>query len=242
MPRHSLPFAAAFSKTFTIIVDREIRDPGGTPGALWTGSRISGEVIMYNKQLKFQKIICLVAIILAAVYFIYSLGVITDIHDALRSTMRNKNDYTKTKVEGSIIYYEMQDFNKAFVNYSVILILIACFLFVTNTQIRRKYYIGNYVAILLFCSATVALTVWAHNNLAAYAEQYMTTVNFEQLKEYSEMWGTPYLDNTNLLDLHYYIGAFAILVVAAHIGNLIWKIVLMSAENKLIKAGKEASA
>lgn len=197
---------------------------------------------MYKKQLQFQKIICIVAIILAAIYFIYSLGVITDIHDALKSTMRDKNDYTKTKVEGSIIYYDMQPFNKDFVNYSVILILLACFLFVTNTQIRRKYYIGNYVAILVYCAAALALTIWMHNNLAAFADQYMTTVNFEQLKAYSEMWGTPYLDNTNLLDLHYYVGGFAILVVAAHIGNMIWKIVLMRAENKLIKAGEEVAA
>lgn len=197
---------------------------------------------MYKKQMQFQKIICLVAIILAAVYFIYSLGVITDIHDALKSTMRDKNDHTKTKVEGSIIYYDMQDFNKAFVNYSVILILLGCFLFITNTQNRRKYYIGNYVAIGVYCAATLALTIWMHNNLAAFAHQYMTTVNFEQLKEYSEMWGTPYLDNTFLLDLHYYIGGAAILVVAAHIGNMIWKIGLMRAENKLIEAGKEVSA
>lgn len=196
---------------------------------------------MYKKQLQFQKIICLVAIILAVIYFIYALGVITDIHDALKSTMRDKNDYTKTKVEGSIIYYDMQDFNKAFVNYSVVLILLGCLLFVTNTQIRRKYYIGNYIAIFLYCAAALALTIWMHNHLAAFTQQYMTTVNFEQLLEYSEMWGTPYLDNTNLLDIHYYIGGFAILVVAAHIGNVIWKIVLMRAENKLIKAGEEAA-
>lgn len=196
---------------------------------------------MYNKQLKFQKIVCLAAIILAAIYFIYSLGVITDIHDALRSTMRNKNDYTKTKVEGSIIYYDMQPFNKDFTNYSVGLILLACLLFITNTQIRRKYYIGNYVATVLYSGAAVALTVWVHTNLAAFAEQYRTTVNLEQLKDYSETWGTLYLDNTNLLDLHYYIAGLAILVVAALIGNMIWKICLMRGENILIKAGEEAS-
>lgn len=196
---------------------------------------------MYNKQLKFQKFICLVAIILAAVFFIYSLGVITDIHDALRSTMRNKNDYTKTKVEGSIIYYDMQPFNRDFTNYSVGLILLACLLFVTNTQIRRKYYIGNYVATLLYSGATIAMTVWMHNNLAAFAEQYRTTVNLEQLREYADTWGTLYLDNTNLLDLHYYVGGLAILVVAALIGNMIWKIVLMRSENILIKAGEEAT-
>lgn len=196
---------------------------------------------MYNKQLKFQKFICLAAIILAAIYFVYSLGLITDIHDALRSTMRNKNDYTKTKVEGSVIYYDMQPFNKALTNYSIVLILISCLLFITNTQVRRKYYIGNYVATLLYSVAAIALTVWTHTNLAAFAEQYRTTVNLEQLKEYSETWGTLYLDNTNLLDLHYWIAGLAIFVVAALIGNMIWKIVLMRAEDKLIKAGEEVA-
>lgn len=197
---------------------------------------------MYNKQLKFQKIVCLAAIILAAIYFIYSLGVITDIHDALRSTMRNKNDHTKTKVEGSIIYYDMQPFNKAFTNFSVGLILLACLLFIFNTHNRRKYYIGNYVATLLYSAGATALTVWVHTNLAGFAEQYRRTVNLEQLKDYSETWGTLYLDNTNLLDLHYYIAGIAILVVAALVGNMIWKIMLMRAENKLIKAGEEATA
>ncbi len=196
---------------------------------------------MYNKQLRFQKIVCLLAIIAAAVYFVYALGMITDIHDALRSTMRNPNDYTQTKVPGSIIYYDMQDFNKQFVNYSIMLILTAAFLFIMNTHSRRKYYIGNYAAIGIYSVATVAVTVWAHTQIAAYTEQYMTTVDFEALLEYSEMWGTPYLDNTNLLDLHYIVCALALIAVALLVGNMVWKIQLMKAEDKLIEEGKEAA-
>lgn len=196
---------------------------------------------MYKKQLRFQKIICLVAIILAAVYFIYALGIITDIHDALKSTMRDKNDPYNTKVDGSWIYYEMQDFNTDFLNASVVLILLACFMFIMNTHVRRKYYIGNYVAIGMYSAATVAMVVWSHTHIAAFAERYRNEVNLEQLREYADKWGTLYLDNTNLLDLHYYIGGFAILVVAALVANMVWKIVLMRAENKLIAAEKEAA-
>ena len=196
---------------------------------------------MYKKQLRFQKIICLVAIILAAVYFIYALGIITDIHDALKSAIRNSTDLDNSKVEGARIYYDMQDFNKDFLNASVILILLACFLFIMNTHVRRKYYIGNYIAIGMYSAATIWMVVWTHSNIAHWAEVYRTTVNLEQLKDYASKWGTLYLDNTNLLDLHYYIDGFAILVVAALIGNMIWKIMLMRAENKLVAAGEEAA-
>ena len=81
------------------------------------------------------------------------------IHDALKDTMRNKNDYTQTKVPGSIIFYDMQPFNKLFVNLSIGLILLSCFLFVMNTHVRRKYYIGNYVAIGAYSAGALALTV-----------------------------------------------------------------------------------
>ncbi len=195
---------------------------------------------MYKSQLRFQKIICLIAVIVAAVYFVYALGILTDIHDALKDTMRNKNDYTQTKVPGSIIFYDMQPFNKLFVNLSIGLILLSCFLFVMNTHVRRKYYIGNYVAIGAYSAGALALTVWSHIEISAFAEQFMTTVDFAAMKEYSDRWGSLYLDNTNLLDLHYVVGGLAILTVAGLIGNMIWKIRLMREEEKLIAQGKEA--
>ena len=81
---------------------------------------------MYKKQLVFQKYACLLAVIAAAVSFVYSLGIITDIYDTLYSTMMNPNDLTQTFVPGSIIYYDMQEFNRQFTNISIVLILTAC--------------------------------------------------------------------------------------------------------------------
>ncbi len=196
---------------------------------------------MYKKQLKLQKIICLLCVIAAAVTFVYALGMITDIHDALITTMRNPQKPTQTKVDGSWIYYDMQAFNTQFVNISIVLVLLACLLFLTNTHSRRKYYITNYLAVGAYSVATIGVGLWAHGQIRAFAVQYMTTINFEQLKEYSEMWGTPYLDNTNLLDLHGLVLAFAVVSVALLLGNMIWKIVLMHNEKKLIKAGEEAA-
>ena len=195
---------------------------------------------MYKKQLKIQKLICLLCIVAAALTFIYALGIITDIEAALRSTMRNPLKPEQTKVDGSWIYYDMQPFNKQFVNYALVPILLACLLFVTNTHSRRKYYITNYLAVGAYSVSTIYVFLWAHKQIEAFAVQYMTTINFEQLKEYSDMMGTPYLDNTDMLDLNRVVFGIAIASVVALVGNMIWKIILMRSEKKLLAAGEEA--
>ena len=197
---------------------------------------------MYKKQLIFQKYACLFAVIAAAMSFVYSLGIITDIYDSLYSTMMNPNDLTQTFVPGSIIYYDMQGFNRTYMSASIVLILTACLLYLMNTQVRRKYYIGNYFAIGVHSAATLGVTVWSHLQIEAFKVQYLTTVDFEALKSFAEMWGKPYIESTLMLDLHYAVAAVAVLSVAVLIGNMVWKIQLMKAENALIEAGKEAVA
>ena len=196
---------------------------------------------MYKNQLKIQKIICLFCIIASVLTFLYSLGMITDIEEALRTTMRNPLKPTQTKVEGSWIYYDMQPFNKQFVDAALVPILLACLLYITNTHSRRKYYFSNIVAVGAYSAVTISLCLWAQQQIEAFAAQYMATINFEQLKAYSDLMGTPYLDNTNMLDLHRVVFALAIISVVALVGNMIWKIVLMNKEKKLIKAGEEAT-
>ena len=196
---------------------------------------------MYKKQLKIQKFICLVCIIAAALTFVYALGMITDIQEALRTTMRNPLKPTQTRVDGSWIYYDMQPFNKQFVNLSLIPILLGCLLYITNTHSRRKYYVTNFLAVGAYSVATIGIGLWAHQQIEAFAVQYMTTINFEELKAYSDLMGTPYLDNTDMLDLHRLVLGVAIVSVVALIGNMIWKIILMHSEKKLLAAGEEAA-
>lgn len=197
---------------------------------------------MYKKQLVFQKIVCLLAIIAAAVSFVYALGIITDIYDSMYTTMRDPNDLTNTKVPGSIIYYDMQPFNAMFVKVSIGLILVACLLYLTNTQVRRRYYIGNYVAVALYSVATLAVTIWSHIQISAFKVQFLTTVDFAALEEYAKKWGTLYTESTFWLDLHYFVGGLAVLSVVLLVANVIWKITMMRGEKTLLAAGEEAGA
>ncbi len=207
----------------------------------------------YKKQLGFQKIICLLAVIVAALWFVYSLGVCTDIYEALSPAIRNPLKPERESVAGANLYFEMNGwseeegfetdffFNEEFTVHGIQLILVSLLLFVTNTNVRRKYYIANYVAVAAYTGASIAMFAWAHKWLAFYKNKFLTEIDFEALAEYAEAWDYKYTTSTWLLDAHMIIGILNMVICAALIGNVIWKIVLMRGENKLIEAGKEAA-
>lgn len=196
---------------------------------------------MYKKQMLAQKVLCFAAIFVGAVVFLYSLGIMTDLYDSLYSTMRNPNDLTQTTVPGSIVYYNMQEFNRVFLVYSIGLILLAVLLFVTNTHTRRRYYIGNYFATGLYAAAGIALSVFAHSYIEIFKGQFLQ-VDFAALQEHADMWGTLYTDSTFWFDVHYGVFGLVLLVSVLLVANAIWKASLMRQEAKLVEEGRRAAA
>lgn len=200
------------------------------------------EVAMYKLQMTFQRIVCYLAVISGALSFVYSLGMMTDLYDSLYFTMRNPKNLQQTQVPGSIIYYDMQDFNKLFLYLSIGLILLGAFLFLMQTHARRKYYIGNYVAITAYTAAAVAVGVWSHVAIEAYKTQYLTTVDFERLAKFAKAMKSAYVDSPFWFDVHYVVLAALSLSAVLLVVNMIWKITLMRQERRLIAIGKEAAA
>ena len=196
---------------------------------------------MYKKQLKLQKLLCLFAICSSVLVFLYALGIMTDLYDTLYSTMRNPSDLTQTDVPGSIVYYNMQSFNGVFLRYSIVLILLACLLYITNTHVRRKYYIGNYIPICAFAVANIYVAVWAHQYIEAFKIRFLR-VDFAALKAHAEMWKTAYTESTFWFDIHYLVFAISILVSLGLVACAMWKMKLMKEEKALIESGKGAAA
>ena len=196
---------------------------------------------MYKKQLKLQKLLCLFAICSSVLVFLYALGIMTDLYDTLYSTMRNPSDLTQTDVPGSIVYYNMQSFNGVFLRYSIVLILLACLLYITNTHVRRKYYIGNYIPICAFAVANIYVAVWAHQYIEAFKIRFLR-VDFAALKAHAEMWKTAYTESTFWFDIHYLVFAISILVSLGLVACAVWKMKLMKDEKALIESGKGAAA
>ena len=206
---------------------------------------------MYKKQMTVQKILCLLAVIVAVILFLYALGIMTDLYDALYTTLRIRVveggeggyglDVTERDVPGARVYTNMQPFNQWLVAASIVYILLAALLFVTNTNVRRRYYTGNYVSIGLFAAASVYIAVYAHPYIEAFKVRWLA-VDFAALKEYSETFNSTYTESTLWFDLHY--GVFALMILAAVllVACAVWKVMLMKEEAKLVEAGKEAKA
>ena len=192
---------------------------------------------MYKKQMKLQKILCLLAIFASALVFIYSLGLMTDLYDSLYGTMTDPSDLSKTTVLG--IYYDMQGFNNTFMKAGLGLILLSCLLFLTNTHSRRKYYVGNYVSVALQAVANVAVVIWAHHQIVMYRAQFLQ-IDFEALAKHAKRWKTLYTESTFWFDAHYAVFALLLVVTVLLVGNAIWKYSLMKQERMLIKAGEES--
>ncbi len=190
---------------------------------------------MYKRQMKLQKLFCLIAVCVSAAVFVYSLGIMTDLYDSLYSTMVNPNNLSETDVPGSYVYYEMQGFNQNLLMASIGLILLALLLFITNTNTRRKYYIGNYFASVLYAVAAVAVSVWGHIEIEKYKAKFLQ-IDFAALKVHADMWKTAYTESTFWFDIHYLLFALLIIEAGLLVFNLIWKNALMKSETELLSA------
>lgn len=196
---------------------------------------------MYKKQMAFQKIVCMLTLIAAALIFVYSLGISTDLYDALSKTILYPDfDLDYTSVTGSRVYYDMFGFNSTFTKVSIGLIIVTLILFVTNTHARRKYYIGNYIAVGLSTVANIVITLWCIPQIMDYKAQYQNNVDFEALKTFSEDWGTIYIgpEDTFWFDVSYVIFGLLLLTSCLLIINVVWKVIMMKAEKSAIGSRK----
>ena len=196
---------------------------------------------MYKKQVALQKILCIGLLIVCALVFVYSLGIMTDLYDALYNTIRSPEKLDKTTVTGSRIYYDMQGFNRDFLHASIAMLVLCLLLFITNTHSRRKYYIGNYAAVGLLSVAGVAFAVWAHGQIEAFKAQFLQ-INFEELAAHAAKKKSLYTESTFWFDIHYVIFGLLLLGIGLLIANVVWKRKLMKEEQALIAQGKEAAA
>ena len=175
----------------------------------------------------------------SVITFAYSLGIMSDLYESFYYSIRSTENPARNPIAGSLIYYDMQDFNKAFLKAGIALILISLILFVTNTHIRRRYYIGNVVAVMVNVIANIAVAVWASAQIGVYKDKFLNEVDFQAFREYADLMKSYYTESTFWFDVHIYVFGFGILACLLLVANLIWKFMLMDQEQKLIKAGKE---
>lgn len=189
----------------------------------------------------FQRIVCMAVLVASALIFVYSLGLVTDLYDSLYLTIRDPANLEMTTVQGSRIFYDIQSFNSELTKVGIGLILVSLVLYLMNTHSRRKYYIGNFVAVALSVVCNVAATVWAVIEISAYRAQFLQ-MDFEALKSHAEMWKTLYTESTFWFDAGYAVFGILMVTTALLVVNLILKLNVMKDEKRLIGSRKEVEA
>lgn len=202
---------------------------------------------MYKKQMILQRLVCYAMVIAAALVFVYSLGLMTDLYENrlgyyAEDYYRYQADPATLLVPGAEIYYDMQEFNRSFTMAGIVLILLAAAQFVFQNHARRKYYIANYIMVGVNTAAGVLVSRWALGNILTYRERYVTTMDFEAMKMWSELFKFSYSESTFWFDAGKAVFGILLAVILVNVVNLIWKIILMRNEKKLIQAGKEEKA
>ncbi len=199
---------------------------------------------MYKKQMTFQRVICFAVLIASALIFVYSLGLMTDLQCIYStSVIRDVSDLDSSRVAGARIYYDMQDFNRQLTMVGIGLIISSLILFITCTHSRRKYYIGNYIAVGIAVVSNIAASIWTMVGVSTYRKQYLQ-MDFEALKEWLERKNAIdlYSDSPFWFDLGYVVCAILLIVTALLVVNLVLKIIVMKEEKRLIGSRKDVKA
>ena len=197
---------------------------------------------MYRLQMKFQSIITYLCLAAAALTFFYSLGVSTDAY-FLRTL-----ESLSVSIPGSEMYYEMQPFNKDFTTYSIVAILLAVACLCANNHKRRKYYVANYCTTVISSVADIALAIWAFINVFEYKAKFLA-VDYSNLEaigkrrpnilinlgvDPNNVYG-PY--STFWFDIAAVVLSIHIIAALLNVANMIFKIIVMKEEQKLLKEG-----
>ena len=204
---------------------------------------------MYKKQMILQRLVCYIVLIAAALVFVYSLGIMTDMYEMkldYHAERYYKNGMTeealsKVKVAGSEIYYDMQEFNNALTASGIVLILLAVTQFIFQNQNRRKYYIANYITVGANTIGAIYYSYWGLSNILSYKERYLK-IDFAELQKLNERYGFPYTESTFWFDASKVVYGVLLAATVLNLLNMVWKVCLMNNEKKLVQAGKEGKA
>lgn len=184
-----------------------------------------------SAQMKYQKIITVLAIIASAVFFVLGLGFATNLYTLYYFIDPSSVWY----VSGSEIYYDIQPFNHTEVKLAIVMILLAVSQLITLNHTRRKYYVSNYVTGIAFSVFSIYMAVFVHENVIMYKNQFLTQVDFDGWKMWVDLFtNLTYNDSTFWFDAAIVVSYIGVGIAVLTIINLIWKTVNMLREKKAI--------
>lgn len=207
-------------------------------------------------QMKFQKILVLLTLIIAGLSFVYALAFMTSLSALYNYTSVN-NDGLEMITGVDDVYNYALEINDVFFYLSIVFILLAAVLYITASNRRRNYYVTNYISVIAVAVFALVFAAVGIAQLSACIGKYYA-MDYVGYYDMTHTWyilggdpvvadsspgegyyriATYYSDPTLFFVLGYVCYVLVLAVAAAHVLNLIWKMKLMKGEKALLSAG-----
>ena len=225
--------------------------------------KILGGYLM-KTQMRFQKYICLIMLILGAVAVAYSFffatGGLSELGYAWNSS-NNVSLFTASAGKNDAsLYVNIQGFNDALMYCGIVIILLAVCLYITSCHKRRNYYISNYVATGVCAGGSTVISLilmvldgiwmgrfknidfasWSRTNAARIEEltQYYQEVLHEEVPANVLAPYAHYSESTAWFAVGFVVYTLVIVASVLLVLNLVWKLKLMQGEKKLLNGSQ----
>ena len=184
-------------------------------------------------QMRFQKTLCLLTLIMSAITIVYAFAFFT----GGLATVADIYDFRNDRYNAAGVFNYGQQVNDVILILGIVLLCLVAVMYITACNKRRNYYMTNYIAI---GASAVFMVVFAVIGFIMIAQTQTMFVN-------DVAWAEFYDSNTNRFahtgdsQVMFYIGyvvyVLVILNALALVYNLLWKIKLMKGEKALLEAG-----
>lgn len=189
---------------------------------------------MFKSQMKFQKILSLVLLIFAAVCFVFSIGITTDLYSLYLC-----GGVDSSFASSAQIFKDIQTYNSTAVILSIVLIVVCLLPFIFATNRRRLYYLDNYITIGVQAGFFVFYAIYIMINSIIYKARFLSEVDFVKYKALCEELSLKYSESTFFFDAGIVLSVLCLIAAGLVAFNLVWKIRIMKEEKKILTLGEQ---
>ena len=184
-------------------------------------------------QMKLQKVLCLLTLVLAALCFVYALAFMTDFN-ALKMYMASTNggsvpsQYAQIGNPDAVYDIGLAATDKLFI-CGLVFLLVSLTLYITASHSRRNYYVSNFVSVIATSAVAVVVAILGIVTVSGVVSSYSSNIDakfyYEINNKYVMNFPDDSTDSNTLKE------------------NGLWFGVEISASeyDKLVKAGKKYS-
>lgn len=186
-------------------------------------------------QMRFQKILMFVSLVVAALTFVYALYFLTGSMGNVSYYITVQGSVSTDKINAQHFLDASQEYVGTAVTLSIIFIVVAALLFVASCHKRRNYYITNYIAIGIFVAFALVMAIYLLVMVSDVMNIFYTEIDWDKLAD-PDVAQTLYpvtKDSTNFA-LGYVLSAIVIVDAVLVVLSTVWKVLLIRGEKKLL--------